>query len=510
MSQLPRVIVTGGSGFLGRRLVGALLGRARVVGIDRRPRAEAYVPDHENMSWHQIDLGDAAAVEETFAEIRAAGRVDAFIHLAAYYDFTGEEDPEYQRTNVAGLGHVLDACRTLGLRRFVFASSAGAVRVRRDRAPLNEDVPADGEHVYAKTKRIGEAMVRERSRDFPTVAVRLGALFSDWCEFPPLYSFLETWLSRAWNARVLGGRGETSTPYLHVRDAVSFFLRLLEHVDTLEGSPTLLASADGSVSHRELFEAATAYVAGRARSPILVPAALAGPGMALNDLIGRMRGERPFERPWMARYIDTHLHVDASRTRRILGWEPHPRLGLLSRVPYMIENKRSDPVEWKRRNAEALEHHQVRPNYVVFRIVRRHAEEIAAAHFACFHGPGADPALARYREMKVEERQYHTGLLIRNLMEAVRTGTKGGFMAFCRNLAEHRHRQGFRVEELLASLQALRRVSLEIVGRDPEAERYRRPIRDYLEMTIEFGMDQIQEVFEEHETGAIADPEGQG
>jgi nucleoside-diphosphate-sugar epimerase len=507
MSTLPRVIVTGGSGFLGRRLVGALLGRARVVGIDRRPRAEAYVPDHENMSWHQIDLGDAAAVEETFAEIRAAGRVDAFIHLAAYYDFTGEEDPEYQRTNVDGLRHVLDACRGFGLRRFIFASSAGAARVRRDRTPVDEDSPADGEHVYARTKRVGEQLVRESSRDFPTVSVRLGALFSDWCEFPPLYFLLETWLSNAWNARCLGGRGETSTPYLHVRDAVSLMRRLLERLDALERSLTLIASADGAISHRELFATATAYGLGGARAPILVPAVLAGPGMALNDLVGRMRGERPFERPWMARYIDTHLWVDASRTRRTLEWEPHPRLGLLSRVPYMIENKRSDPVEWKRRNAEALEHHQVRPNYVVFRLVRRHAEEIAAAYLACFEGPGAEAALARYRGMPAGERRYQASLIFNRLLEAVRAGTKAGFMAYCRELAEHRYRQGYRAEELSASLQALRRVSLEILGRDPEATRYRRAIHDYLAMTIEFGIDQVLEVFEEHETGAIADPD---
>ncbi len=504
---MPRIIVTGGSGFLGRRLIGALLGRARVIGIDRRPRAEAYVPDHENLSWHQIDLGDAAAVEETFAEIRAAGCVDAFIHLAAYYDFTGEEDPEYQRTNVAGLRHVLDASRNLGLRRFVFASSAGAARVRRDRTPLDEDAPADGDHVYARTKRAGEELVRERSRDFPTVSVRLGALFSDWCEFPPLYFFLETWLSSAWNARCLGGRGETSTPYLHVRDAVSFFLRLLERMDELERTLTLIASTDGAISHRELFAAATAYAAGRARTPILIPAVLAGPGMALNDLVGRMRGERRFERPWMARYIDTFLWVDASRTRRLLAWKPQPRLELLNRVPYMIENKRSDSVEWKRRNAEALEHHQVRPNYVVFRIVRRHAEEIAGAFGACFEGPGANPALARYREMGAQERAYQTGVLFRSLTESVRAGTKGRFMGYCRELAEHRHRQGYRVEELVAALQELRRVSLDVLGRDPEAARYRQAIHDYLAMTVEFGIDQIQEVFEEHEVGTIAGPE---
>jgi nucleoside-diphosphate-sugar epimerase len=508
VSTLPRVIVTGGSGFLGRRLVGALLPRARVVGIDRRPRAEAYVPAHENMSWQQIDLGDAAAVEETFAEIRAAGRVDAFIHLAAYYDFTGEEDPEYRRTNVDGLGHVLAACRTLGLRRFVFASSAGATRVLHDRTPLNEDAPADGDHVYARTKKIGEELVREAARHFPTVSVRFGALFSDWCEFPPLYFLLETWLSNAWNARCLGGRGETATPYLHVRDAVSFVLRVLERMDALAPSLTLLASADGAVSHRELFEAATAYAAGRARTPILVPALLARPGLALNDLVGRMRGDRPFERPWMARYIDTKLCVDASRTRRILSWEPHPRLGLLSRVPYMIENKRSDPVEWKRRNAEALEHHQVRPNHAVYRLVRRHEEAIAAAFRASFDGPRADPALRRYLEIGTEERQYETGMLIRNLIDAVRSGTKGSFMAYARDLAEHRSRQGFRAEDLLAAFQALRRTCLEVLARDPETARHLRAVYDYLEMTLEFGADQVQEVFEEHEAGTIGGAEG--
>jgi len=135
MSALPRVIVTGGSGFLGRRLVGSLLARARVVGIDRRPRAEAYVPDHENMSWFQIDLGDAAAVEETFAEIRAAGRVDAFIHLAAYYDFTGEEDPEYERTNVAGLGHVLDVSRKKRLQCDVRSPESCGPKPRKRRVP---------------------------------------------------------------------------------------------------------------------------------------------------------------------------------------------------------------------------------------------------------------------------------------------------------------------------------------------------------------------------------------
>ena len=124
-----------------------------------------------------------------------------------------------------------------------------------------------------------------------------------------------------------------------------------------------------------------------------------------------------------------------------------------------------------------------------------------------FQGPAADPALARFSGMTSEDREYHSGLLLRNLMDSVRTGTKGGFMAFCRNLAEHRHREGYRVEDLVASLRTMRRVSLEIVGRDPEAVGLRQAIHEYLAMTVDFGVDQVLEVFEEHEIGALPVPE---
>ena len=38
-------------------------------------------------------------------------------------------------------------------------------------------------------------MLAEYAREFPATIVRFAALFSDWCEYPPLFMFLETWLS---------------------------------------------------------------------------------------------------------------------------------------------------------------------------------------------------------------------------------------------------------------------------------------------------------------------------
>lgn len=504
MNLPPRILVTGSSGFLGRRLVSALLSRARVVAVDLLPRVQAYVPEHPNLEWFQMDLADAEGVAEMFRQVREGGSLDAVVHLAAYYDFTGEPSPEYQRTNVEALGILLEACRPLELRRFVFASSVGACRVTRTRMAITEDTPPEGEHIYAVTKRRGEELVRACAAEIPCVIVRLAALYSDWCEYPPLHSFLETWLSGHWNARALGGRGETSTPYLHVRDGVSFFLRVLERMDEFVSTPeVLIASEDGSVSHSQLFATATGYHFGQARRPLFVPSWLAGPGMGVLDVIGRVAGERPFERPWMARYIDTHLSVNAERTRRRLDWRPHPRLSLLHRVPFMIENRRTDPVEWMRRNREALEHRTLRPHYQVYRLVSRHQNEIAGRFRQIFEGPGADPALGRYLTLDEKDRTYQQQQLIRNLMEAIRTGAKGPFMSYCRDLARLRLEQGFPSGEVLQALRSLQRLCLEIVRRDPESAGLNRGLQDHLVTTLDFGADQLLEIYEESETGTL-------
>lgn len=511
MTQPPRIMVTGASGFLGRRLVSALLVRARVVAVDLLPRVQAYIPEDPNLEWHQMDLADAEGVGEMFRQVREGGPLDAVVHLAAYYDFTGEPSPEYQRANVDALGILLDSCRSLELRRFVYASSVGACSVTRTRVPITEETPPDGDHVYAVTKRRGEELVRGCAAQIPSVIVRLGALYSDWCEYPPIHSFLETWLSGHWNARALGGRGETSTPYLHVRDGVSFFLKVLERMDDLASAEVLVASEDGSVSHHQLFEAATEYHFGRARRPLFVPAWLAGPGMAVMDVVGRLTGERPFERPWMARYIDTHLSVDASRTRRRLGWQPHPRLSLLNRIPFMIEYRRTDPVEWMRRNREALEHRSLRPHYQVYRIVKRHQTEIAEAFGQLFEGPAADPFLRRYLTLDEKDRVYQQQQLIRNLIEAIRTGAKGPFMVYCRDLARLRLGQGFPSGEVLYGLRSLQRICQEVVRRDPESAGLNRALHDYLDTTLDFGVDQLLESYEESETGTLpARPAGAG
>jgi len=493
--SLPRIIITGASGFIGRHLLELLKPYYRIYAIGRRSAEECGAPRHPNIHWDQVDIGDCQPLTELFHRLSASGGADVLIHLAAHYDFTGDDHPEYWRTNVEGLRNVLELSRGLKLRRFVFASSSAACSFPPPGGAITEASPPDGAHIYSVTKRIGEEMLNEFRADFPSTIVRFAALFSDWCEYPPLYVFLETWLSGAWNSRMLGGRGESAIPYMHVRDSSLFLRTLLEKLDGPHGE-VLLASTDGAVTHRELYEAATAYYYGRRRRPILMPKLLCYPGMVTMDLVGRLFGERPFERPWMAKYIDEQLTIDASWTRQRLGWEPRPRLEIARRVPFMLENYKTDPIEWNRRNHEAMKMARMRSNLRIHRLLEEHESEISDSLTNFLLSSEAQRKLRRYQNVSRDDHEWNHRLILRNLMNSVRTREKGVFMAYCRDLAERRFKQGFTADELAFVVSTLEEICLRIVREDPACNGLDAALHDYVSMTIQFGIDQIEETFE--------------
>jgi nucleoside-diphosphate-sugar epimerase len=496
MSAPRPIIVTGASGFLGTRLLRQIRSDRPVVAIDRRLPDDPSDLNHEGVRWVQIDLADSQAVRDAFREITDAGGADHLVHLAAYYDFTGDEHPEYRRTNVDALRFVLEESRTLGLKRFFFASSTAACPFPAAGEAIREDTPPDGDNVYAVSKRAGELLLAEYADEFPSCIVRYAAMFSDWCEYPPLYFFLGTWLSDRWNARILGGRGNSAIPFLHVRDAAAFMQRLLDRADVLGPGEVVQCSPNGCTTHNELFSVATAYHFGKERKPLHMPKPLAAVGIRVRETAGRILGQVPFERAWMARYIDLEMNIDARRTHERLAWAPQPRLEILRRIPFMIENMKTDPVAWYQRNQEVLDHLRNVTQFEVARLVERHRESIEAAYAAIFEGETGRARFPGYARLASGDKDWRSGMVVRTLIVSLRAGRKGIFMQYCRDAALMRKRQGIPAEQMLDALRAFGRICLDHVRRDPEAAGLERAIRDHLEMAIEFSVDQVLDAYE--------------
>ena len=494
--SLSRVLVTGSSGFLGRHLLDELKFDHRVFGIARRTPAFTGAPLHRNITWFQADIRDRAGLKRVFRTIKEEGGVETVIHLAAHYDFTGDNHPDYLRTNVEGLRNVLDESRHLDLRRFIFASSVAACDFQTRNRTVDETTPPDGTHYYAISKRAGEAMLGEYADEIRTCIVRFAALFSDWCEYPPLFKFLETWLSKSWRRRLLGGQGQLGVPYLNVREAVRFLIRVLDFQDQLDSGEILIASTDGSETTRQLFEDTTLHYFGAPEAPLFLPREICRVGMYFRDRIHRLLGERPFERAWMASYFDRRLDVDASVTRRRLDWVPRERLSLRRRLPFMIENLKCEPLEWYRRNHMAMRIVDSSANLKIHQLLEKHEEQICESMAELMTSPEGQVIFPTYGKLTPDERAWNYRVAVRHLLDSVRTRDKSVYGSFCRDLAELRFAQGFHPSEVREALQAFRDVCLGILHSDEDSTDLEDEIENHVLMTMLYGCDQGEDVFD--------------
>jgi nucleoside-diphosphate-sugar epimerase len=201
--RMSRVVVTGGSGKLGRAVVAELVDHGYdVVNLDVAPPAEQRCP------FTRIDLTDQGQVLEAFHGIDARySGVDAVVHLAAVPGPGVAGNAATFRNNITASYHVFSAARAAGITNVVWASSETLLGLPFDEhpppyLPVDEEYPARPETSYALAKHLEEQLVAQFCRWEPRLKA-IGLRFSNVME-PADYAAFPGYAAdpklRAWNA----------------------------------------------------------------------------------------------------------------------------------------------------------------------------------------------------------------------------------------------------------------------------------------------------------------------
>ncbi len=204
---MSRVVVVGGSGFLGSHLAEALSESGHSVAVLDRMRSRWLRPDQEMVVG---DLLDPASVRAAVAGASVVYNLAGIADL----DDASTKPIDTIRLNIEGNGNVLEACRLEGVRRFVYAST---IYVYSPRGGF-----------YRCSKQAAESYIEEYQARFGLefTILRYGTLYGPRADHrDSIYRYLREALVER---RIThGGAGEEMREYVHVRDAARLSVEVL-------------------------------------------------------------------------------------------------------------------------------------------------------------------------------------------------------------------------------------------------------------------------------------------
>src|SRR5688572_6269912 len=109
MGARPAVLVTGSSGLIGSRLIARAPDSVDLIGFDNHGPPEPPV----RAECVPVDLTSDLGVKRAFERVRYAygDSLVSVVHLAAFYDFSGDDSPMYDTLTVGGTRRLLDTLR---------------------------------------------------------------------------------------------------------------------------------------------------------------------------------------------------------------------------------------------------------------------------------------------------------------------------------------------------------------------------------------------------------------
>lgn len=305
------ILITGGTGFLGRRVAAFALAqghRVRLLGRDFSHVDDLLAAGAEP---HVADLRDPAAIR------RACAGVDTVIHAGALSAPWGRRR-DFFEINVAGTAAVIAGCRAGGVRRLIYVSSPSVTFAGRDVISQTEDAPRPRRpaSVYSLTKALGEDRVNAAARqDLATVIIRPKAIFG-----PGDNALLPRLLDAARRGRLIQiGDGWNRVDLTYVDNVAHALLLALDAPAAVGRTYTITNDV-----HPRLWDviAAVLHGLGLPDRPRAVPLAAALAAATVMEARAHLSGQEPLLTRYSAAILARTQTYDIAAARRDLGYTP--------------------------------------------------------------------------------------------------------------------------------------------------------------------------------------------
>jgi nucleoside-diphosphate-sugar epimerase len=316
-----RVLVTGGSGFIGTNVVEGFMRRGdTVLNIDiAAPRNDA----HRDV-YRKVDIMDPPSLEKVFGEFRP----EVVLHLAARADLESRKGLKHFAPNIAGVRNIIDAVHVVGgVQRTIFVSTRLVFDL--DYRPLHE-TDYHPSTLYGVSKAKGEDIVRAASDDLGVwTIVRPTGIWGPW--FGGYRSFFE-----------LIARGRYVHPsdrpvyksYGYVENVVYQLERLTDaQEDLVNGKTFFLADYRPVVVADWASQIAEAFGSRPIRT---VPVSLLRIPAAVGDFLGNFGYSFPMT-SFRLNNMTNDMIFDISATEAVVG-----------PLPFSLEEGTARTIEWLR------------------------------------------------------------------------------------------------------------------------------------------------------------------
>lgn len=307
-----RVLVTGGTGFIGSRLAVNWLDRGHSVTILGQENNPAEV---RNRQWVESKGGRALlfSVTDRNKVFEAAQGADAVYHLAAAQHEANISNQTFWDVNVEGTRNVLEASSQARVGRFVHGSTIGVYGAALE-GRLDEQSRVNPDNIYGVTKLEAEKVVLAAQERLPVVMIRISETYG-----PGDHRLLKLFRAIQKNVFFVIGNGRNVHHLIYIGDLVEG-LYLAATVDEARGKVIVLSGREAlsTAAMAEIISEELGKKGARVRLPLAPFLAVA----AVAEAVCRPLGVQPPLHRRRMDFFKKSFLFSQERAREILGFEP--------------------------------------------------------------------------------------------------------------------------------------------------------------------------------------------